>query len=377
MSGSLKDRLVVGVSTRALFDLEAANQVFEKAGLPAYRAYQLAHERDPLAPGTAFPLVRDLLAINDRSPDGPLIEVVLLSRNHADSAMRVFNSIEELRLNITRGVFRGGRDPWPFLDTFECELFLSAEPSAVRAALDHGVPAALVLHPPTATHEDEPEVRIAFDGDSVLFDEESDRIWREQGPEAFFRHERENADVPLSAGPFRPFLSALARVQARFPEEASPIRTALVTARSAPAHLRVINTFRSWNTRIDEVYFLGDVDKVDALKQLRPHIFLDDRRENLERAADEVPSAHVPPRGDQLGMFEPGAPTAPKKPKRPRRSRAKAAVTVAPEQPAASDAEAVIAALKRQAGRGPDREDVSVPEVPGLEAAPESRSRAQ
>ncbi len=327
MGGTLRDRLVIGVSTRALFDLEAANAVFEKDGLAAYRAYQLAHEKDPLGPGTAFPLIRDLLAINGRSPDGPLIEVVILSRNHADSAMRVFNSIEELQLSITRGVFRGGRDPWPFLLTFHCELFLSAEPSAVQAAINAGVPAALVLRPPAVGHDEEDEVRIAFDGDSVLFDEESDRIWRAEGADAFFKHERDNADVPLSAGPFQPFLAALARVQAKFPEDASPIRTALVTARNAPAHIRVINTFRAWNTRIDEVYFLGDVDKVDALTHLRPHIFLDDRRENLERAADEVPSAHVPARGDQLQLFEPSA-----VPARPRR-RARAGEPSAKSKP--------------------------------------------
>jgi 5'-nucleotidase len=300
----LAGKLVVGISTRALFDLDLENDIFTREGLDAYRAYQRAHEKEVLRPGTGFALAKGLLEINGRS-QGPLVEVILLSRNDADSSMRVFNSIEAHRLAITRGAFRGGRDPWPFLPAFHCDLFLSAEPKAVREAIDQGTPAGLVLAPP-ATEPDadrDGEVRIAFDGDSVLFDDEADKIYDEQGPEAFYRHEAEHAEEPLSPGPFHRFLDGLARLQGLFPAGESPIRTALVTARSAPAHRRVVNTFRAWNIRMDEAYFLGGIDKFEVLSRLRPHIFFDDKLANLERAASQIPSAHVPPTGEQLDLF--------------------------------------------------------------------------
>jgi 5'-nucleotidase len=338
--------LVVGVSTRALFDLEFENTIFERDGLPSFRKYQREHENDPVPVGTALPLVRDLLAINARSADGPLVEVVLLSRNDPDSAMRVFNSMAELGLPITRGAFRGGRDPWPFLETYRCDLFLSADPADVRAALEKGTAAALVSHPPETTPADDVEVRIAFDADSVLFDETSDRIWETGGAEAYFRHETENATVPLEAGPFKPFLVALSRLQARFPEDASPIRIAVVTARTAPAHVRVINTFRAWNIRIDEIFFLGNLPKVDALIHLRPHIFLDDRREHVERAASTVPSAQVLPRAAAVAVQLPllAVPATRPKPRRPTASPPKrgavkaASVTSTPIAPFAGPA---------------------------------------
>lgn len=295
-------RLVIGVSTRALFSLEAENEIFEIQGLAAYRTYQREHEKDVLKPGTAYPLVRDLLAINTRS-GRDLVEVFLLSRNDADSSMRVFNSIEALGLPVTRGAFRGGRDPWVFLPAFNSDLFLSAEPSAVRAALSDGIPAALVLRPPEAEIDRDQEVRIAFDGDGVLFDEESDRIYQTEGAEAYFRHERENSEIPLSPGPFKPFLTALAAIQAEFAEDEAPIRTALVTARNAPAHFRVVNTFRAWDVRVDEAFFVGPLDKAEIVSRLRPHIFLDDRFDNLVRAAQDVPAAQIPSPADQMTIF--------------------------------------------------------------------------
>jgi hypothetical protein len=232
--------------------------------------------------------------------------------------MRVFNSIEAHGLAITRGAFRGGRDPWPYLPAFHCDLFLSAEPAAVRAALDQGTPAALVLAPPETVSDVDREVRIAFDGDAVLFDEESDQIFRREGQEAFFKFEAEHAEEPLSPGPFQPFLEGLARVQSRFPDENSPIRTALVTARNAPAHKRVVNTFRAWGIRVDEAYFLGGIDKTEILRRFQPHIFFDDSLAQLERAASEVPSAHVPGKADQLAMFVTGAQGADEKQQPPR-----------------------------------------------------------
>jgi 5'-nucleotidase len=349
MAHSLDDTLVVGISSRALFDLDEADAVFRAHGLAAYRAYQRAHENEPLGPGAAFRLVRGMLALNQRSPER-LVEVVVMSRNDADSAMRVFNSIEAAGLDIGRGAFRGGRDPWPYLTAFRCNLFLSAEPHDVYRALGQGFPAALVLEPPDVVDEEESdEVRIAFDGDAVLFDDRSERIYQERGLGAFQVHEAERAHVPLSPGPFRPFLEALARIQARFPEGASPIRTALVTARGAPAHRRVVTTLRAWNVRIDETFFLGGLDKTDVLKVLRPHIFFDDQMRHLERAATVVPAAHVLPAVEQLALF-PAEPTAARR--RPPRAGARVA--------AASGAR-VAAARPARSGAGPAATAVSRP----------------
>jgi 5'-nucleotidase len=292
MPVDLNELLVVGISSRALFDLEVANEVFEREGLSAYRTFQHAHEHELLAPGTAFPLVQGLLDINRRAGQR-LVEVVILSRNDAESAMRVFRSIEGHGLDITRGVFRGGRDPWVMLPALSCDIFLTAEPSQVVKAHELGVPAALImLPPPVAAAPDTTEVRMAFDGDAVLFDAGSQRIYDVEGLDAFHSHEERHADVALSPGPFRPFLDGLARVQARF-GGASPIRTALVTARAAPAHYRVVNTLRSWGVRIDETYFLGGVDKTEALAAFGAHIFFDDQSLHAERAASRIPSAQV------------------------------------------------------------------------------------
>jgi 5'-nucleotidase len=301
---SLEDKLVVGITTRALFDLEEENRVFEHQGLAAYRAYQQAREDEPLAPGTAFAVIRGLLDINRRAGRN-LVEVVLVSRNDAESAVRVFNSIAHHGLQIERGVFRGGRDPWPYLAAFHCSLFLSAESKSVVEALAAGVPAALVLPPPERVEPEAPEaeVRFAFDGDAVLFGDESEAVYQAYGLAEFQRHEVEHVEVPLRPGPFEPFLRALHRLQAAFPEGEAPIRTALVTSRNAQAHMRVINTLRDWGVRIDESFFLGGADKTQVLRIFRPHIFFDDQMTHLERARTVAPSAHVPGRAIQLEAF--------------------------------------------------------------------------
>jgi 5'-nucleotidase len=291
MPETLEDKLVVGISSRALFDLAEANEVFERQGLSAFREYQRRHEHDVLDPGTAFPLVKGLLAVNERAGE-QLVEVIIFSRNDADSAMRVLRSIEAYGLPITRGVFRGGRDPWPMLPALGCDVFLSAEPSQVLKAREMGLAAALILPGPRPTDEDVAEVRIAFDGDAVLFDPESQRVYDEHGLDAFHEHEAAHADQPMSPGPFRPFLEGLARIQSRF-GAASPIRTALVTARAAPAHYRVVNTLRAWGVNVDETYFLGGVDKTEVLRAFGAHIFFDDQRVHAERAATHVPAAQV------------------------------------------------------------------------------------
>jgi 5'-nucleotidase len=306
MPYSLSGKLVVGISSRALFDLDAADEVFREHGLAAYREYQREHEDEVLEPGTAMPLIRGLLAI-----DGPatpeherLVEIIVLSRNDADSAMRLFNSIEAHKLRIVRGAFTSGRDPWPYLGPLECALFLSASPDDVFHARAQGFPAALVLsRPGEAPDSDVGEVRIAFDGDAVLFHENSELMFQREGLEAFQDHESMRATEPLSPGPFTPFLLALKRIQDRFPEGKSPIRTALVTARGAPAHRRVVNTLRAWGVHMDETFFLGGIEKAPVLAALRPHIFFDDQLGHLREAQRRVPSAHVVPEREQLALF--------------------------------------------------------------------------
>jgi len=286
------EKLVVAISSRALFDLDESHTLYESQGLDAYRDYQMAREGDVLAPGIAFPLVRKLLALNAGAAQ-PRVEVVLLSRNSSDTGLRIFNSIERHGLEVARAVFTGGAPTTPYINAFGAHLFLSANPDSVALALAAGVAAATILPskvPQTASHE----VRIAFDGDAVIFGDESERVSQEHGIDAFHRHEAELADQPLSGGPFRGFLAALHRLQAEFPADASPIRTALVTARSAPAHKRVILTLRGWGVRLDEALFLGGRDKGPFLQAFGADIFFDDSHANVESARRHVATGHVP-----------------------------------------------------------------------------------
>jgi 5'-nucleotidase len=286
------EKLVVAISSRALFDLDESHTLYESQGLDAYRDYQMAREGDVLAPGIAFPLVRKLLALNAGAAQ-PRVEVVLLSRNSSDTGLRIFNSIERHGLEVARAVFTGGAPTTPYINAFGAHLFLSANPDSVALALAAGVAAATILPskvPQTASHE----VRIAFDGDAVIFGDESERVSQEQGIDAFHRHEAELAEQPLSGGPFRGFLAALHRLQAAFPADASPIRTALVTARSAPAHKRVILTLRGWGVRLDEALFLGGRDKGPFLQAFGADIFFDDSHANVESARRHVATGHVP-----------------------------------------------------------------------------------
>ena len=287
------ERLIVAISSRALFDLAESHALFEREGLDAYREFQMAHENDLLAPGIAFPLVRKLLRLNKNAAE-PRVEVILLSRNSADTGLRIFNSIEHHGLRIARAVFTGGASTSPYVHSFGAQLFLSANPESVAAALAAGIAAATIL-PSKAPTSASDQLRIAFDGDAVIFGDESERVSAEQGIEAFHRNEVENADKPLSGGPFRGFLAALHRLQAAFPAgDASPIRTALVTARSAPAHKRVILTLRGWGVRLDEALFLGGRDKGPFLEAFGADIFFDDSHANVESARQHVATGHVP-----------------------------------------------------------------------------------
>lgn len=294
MPHTLEDKLVVAITSRALFDLDEADKIFQNRGLAAYKEYQLKHEDIPLKPGTAFPLVRALLAINELVSE-PMIEVVLLTRNDAESGLRIINSIQKSDLPIIRMAFTDGSDPYRYLESFSCNLFLSAHKADVHAALNAGFPAALVYPPPNEFEQDISEVRIAFDGDAVIFGEESDQVFLKHGLEAFHRHETDMENVPMGPGPFASLLQAISAIQQRFPEGKCPIRTTLVTARGAPAHKRLIKTLRTWGVAMNESFFMGGVSKATILKAFRPHIYFDDQSFNLEHASKSLPSAHVIP----------------------------------------------------------------------------------
>ncbi|MEM8593455.1 MAG: 5'-nucleotidase [Pseudomonadota bacterium] len=295
MPVDITHKLVIAISSRALFDMRSSHAVFETEGLSAYQAYQIKHESDVLEPGEAFQFVKKLLAINTLGLKTG-VEVVLLSRNSADTGLRVFNSIEHYGLNISRAAFCGGSDPHRYVPAFGCHLFLSSHAKDVRQALASGVAAAtFVSSEQQGQQEDESQVRIAFDGDAVIFSDESERIYQEQGLDAFSKNEKSEALKPLNDGPFVPFLVALNRLQTALPEEHSLIKTALITARSAPAHERVIRTLRHWGIRIDESVFLGGMSKGAFLKAFNADIFFDDQQGHIASAHDhDVAAAHVP-----------------------------------------------------------------------------------
>ena len=286
--------LTVAISSRALFDLSASNAVYEAEGLQAYQAYQIEREDEVLTPGEAFPLVKKLLNIN-KILGKPYVEVILLSRNSADTGLRIFNSIAAHDLEITRAAFSGGASPYRYVQAFGCDLFLSLHAQDVRQALDQGVAAARLLGGPSTDDPDSGELRIAFDGDAVLFSDEAERVYQERGLAAFSAQERAAAREPLRGGPFKNFLSALHRLQTELPEGANLLRTALVTARSAPAHERVIRTLRAWDIRLDESLFLGGKSKGVFLQAFGADIFFDDHPTHIESAASEhVAAGHVP-----------------------------------------------------------------------------------
>ena len=286
-----KAPLIVALSSRTLFDLDESNRVFEEEGVEAYRQYQIAREDEPLEPGVAFPLVQKLSRLNAQLPGR--IEVILLSRNAADTGLRVFNSIQHHGLAIERAAFCGGESPYRYMEAFGCDLFLSTVAEDVRHALATGVAAATLL-PSKAQSGVDDVLRLAFDGDAVLFSDEAEQVFKREGLEAFRSSERDAAKRPLQGGPFKAFLAAVHRIQQEFSPDACPIRTALVTARSAPAHERVIRTLRAWDIRLDESLFLGGWSKGAFLKAFGADIFFDDQALHCESARDHVAAGHVP-----------------------------------------------------------------------------------
>jgi 5'-nucleotidase len=286
-------KLVIASSSTALFDMRESHEIYETQGVAAYSKYQREHEDDILEPGEAFPLVTKLLRINEKLGGEPRVEVILLSRNSADTGLRVFNSIAHYGLNITRAAFSGGNSPYRYVSAFACHLFLSTNAQDVRSALDSGMAAATLL-PSQKSISESDELRFAFDGDAVLFSDASERIFKERGLDAFTANEKAEARMPLDAGPFKTFLQTLHSLQAEFPIDECPIRTALVTARAAPAHERVVRTLREWGIRIDESLFLGGLSKGDFLNSFGADVFFDDQQVHCSSASEHVATGHVP-----------------------------------------------------------------------------------
>ena len=297
MPYDLTKPLVIGISSRALFDLEKENRIFEEEGLSAYETYQLQHEGEILPKGSAFSLAEAFLRLNSLQKER-LVEVIIMSRNSPNTSLRIFNSVKHYGLDVVRAALSGGAGIAPYLKAFATDLFLSANPDDVKQAVNNGVAAGVIL--PGTPQSDSvyggvPQIRIAFDGDAVLFSAEAERVYQTKGLEAFAENEKDKADIPLEKGPFANFLMTLAHIQEQFSGPGgSPVRTALVTARSAPAHERAIKTLRSWNVRVDEAFFLGGVPKEKVLSAFGAHIFFDDQRAHAEPASKVVPAAVVP-----------------------------------------------------------------------------------
>ena len=310
---NLSDTLVVGISATALFDLSEAAAVFNEkyaedkdTAIAEYRKYMLARENDTLADGTGMRLVEALLALNKYQKLGepPLVEVVVMSRNSPETGVRVLNNIRRLGLPISRHAFTGGESVVEYLDAFDVDLFLTTNAKDAQRVVDGGTCAVAIVKPPPTDTAPIPkdQVRIAFDGDAVLFDETSELVYKAQGLEGFHKNEDKQQDIPMGKGPYATLLVKLSHLQARLPfrVEYSPIRIAIVTARNAPAELRVVKTLRQWGVYVNEIFFLGGVEKARVLKAFRPHIFFDDQEVHLESAARVVPSGRVPYMTDSL-----------------------------------------------------------------------------
>ena len=292
MADDLK-KLIVAISSRALFNLDDSHAVYTGQGLAAYSQYQIDREEEPLETGEAYSLVRKLLNINEHLGGEKRVEIILLSRNSADTGLRIFNSIQHYGLDISRAAFCSGESPHRYVSAFGSHLFLSTDADDVRDALNQGVAAATLLTKGGQTGDTD-ILRFAFDGDAVLFSDEAERIYKQQGLDAFTESEKEAAHTPLSGGPFKDFLQALQQLQTQFARDECPIRTALFTARSAPAHERVIRTLRAWNIRIDESLFLGGLPKAEFLRAYGADVFFDDQQGHCDLANEHVATGHVP-----------------------------------------------------------------------------------
>ncbi len=302
MAFDLSSRLVIGLASSALFDLTASDQVFRQAGEQVYRDYQRDNQDQPLARGVAFPFIRRLLSLNQLNPENPPVEVILLSRNDPDTGLRVMNSIQHYDLPITRAVFMQGKSPHLYIPAFDIELFLSANANDVKRAVAEGYPAGQILKGEIEDDSNDSQLRIAFDFDGVLADDEAETVYKTtQSLGDFHQHETSREDIPHTPGPLKPFLKRIADIQAmeaqkklQEPSYEPLLRVSIVTARNAPAHKRVINTMRHWGIDVNEAFFMGGVEKAKVLDIMRPHIFFDDQKLHLEPASARLPSVHIP-----------------------------------------------------------------------------------
>lgn len=293
MPYTINGKLKVAVSSRALFQLETEDEIFKTKGSEEYEKYQVEHENDVLAPGAAFPVVKALLELGEDD-----VEVIVVSKNTANTSLRVFNSIHANDLNICRGFFTGGDSIIGYLKSLDIDLYLTANDQSAKEAIDNGIPAATMITSAAKYVTDSADLRIAFDGDAVLFSDESEAIFKKDGLKAFSENEGKNADVPMNEGPMAKFLRALSKIQEKQKKNnlktGTKITTALVTARSAPAHARTIKTLRAWGIKMGQAFFLGGLDKTYVLREFRPQIFFDDQHIHTDKAALIVPAGTVP-----------------------------------------------------------------------------------
>ena len=306
MAFNLENTLVIGISATALLDLTKEDKLFRdeykkhpESAIDIYRKHMLESENIPLEEGIGFPFIKALLNLNryQKKDEAPLVEVVVMSRNSPDTGVRVLNTIRELNLNITRSAFTAGESSADYLEAFDVDLFLTTNEEDAQKVIDNGVCASAVLSTPPEYKCEIPDeqVRIAFDGDAVLFDESSEIVYKEDGMQAFHDNEEKSQNIPMSEGPFAAFLKKLAKLQERLPMkmEFSPVRIAIVTARNAPSDLRVIKTLRHWGVYVDEAFFLGGIEKSKILQSFKAHIFFDDQDVHLKQSSLVVPSGKV------------------------------------------------------------------------------------
>ncbi|GIF15284.1 5'-nucleotidase [Actinoplanes teichomyceticus] len=302
MPYNLDNKLVIGIASSALFNLEASDKVFRESGEEAYRSYQEENLDNPLDPGVAFPFIRRLLSLNDLADeDGALVEVIILSRNDPDTGLRVMKSVEHHGLPITRAIFMQGKSPYKFMPVLHMSLFLSANPIDVQEATARNLPAGQVL-PSNYTEDDkDSDLRIAFDFDGVLADDASERVMQAEGLDRFHAHETANAVTPHSPGPLQDFLRQVNEIQRREearraadPEYRIRLHVSIVTARNAPSHQRAIASLKAWGVTVNDAFFLGGIDKGAVISVLKPHIFFDDQQGHLVSTSQVAPSVHVP-----------------------------------------------------------------------------------
>jgi 5'-nucleotidase len=299
MPYNISELLVIAISSSVLFDTQKEHSIYMNQGRNKYVEYQIENEETPLDRGTAFHLIQAMLRLNTLNGDKRIVEAVILSQNEPNAGLRIMNSVEHHQLDITRAAFTGGESVARYLRPYNVSLFLSRNEDDVREAIELGVAAGLLYNPPENFESEMNQLRIAFDGDAVIFSDESEKIYQTKGLEGFIEHETQNVNDPLPEGPFAPFLKLISKIQ-KDRENISeldgipPIRTALVTARNSPAHKRVIYTLRAWGIKIDQMFFLGGISKDQVLKEFRPHIFFDDQDVHVEPASHHVPSARVP-----------------------------------------------------------------------------------